>query len=109
VASSTESDFEAHADRALRALEQHLADVDDLEVELHMGILTIEFADGAKFVTNSHRAAKQIWLAAGSSAWHFDHTERGWIATREGRELGEVLAEALSRKVGRPFELPVPP
>jgi len=70
--------------------------------------VTIEFADGAKFITNSHRAAKQIWLAAGSSAWHFDHTERGWIATREGRELGAVLAEALARKVGRPFELRVP-
>jgi CyaY protein len=103
----TEQAFERAADTALDALERALTDMDGLEVSLQMGILTLEFADGVKYVINSHRAARQIWMAAERSAWHFDyHPEnQRWIAAKSGDELWATVAGVLSRKLGREIQL----
>jgi CyaY protein len=103
----TEQEFERAADEALRALESALIDLDGLEVGLEMGILTLEFGDGTKYVVNSHRAARQIWMAAERSAWHFDYRPEGrrWIAAKTGDELWDALATVTSRKLGRPVHL----
>jgi CyaY protein len=103
----TEQAFERAADETLRALDRALSDLDGVEVDLQSGILTLEFSDGVKYVVNSHRAARQIWMAAESSAWHFDyHPESSrWIAPRNGDELRATLAEVTSRKLGTPVEL----
>ena len=98
----TEAAFERVADDALRALERALADVDSLEVDLQMGVMTIEFTDGAKYIINSHRAAKQIWMAAERTAWHFDPVDQGqvWKAPKDGSELWSTVEAVLSRKLG---------
>ena len=103
----TEQAFERVADETLRALDKTLADLDGMEIDLSMGVLTLEFADGTKYVVNSHRAAKQIWMAAERSAWHFDYHPEGkrWIASKNGDELRSTLAAVLSRKLGRPIDL----
>lgn len=110
-----ERDFEKAADAALRALDRALADEHDFEVELTMGILTLEFPDGARYVINSHRAARQIWMAADRAAWHFDPVgapagggEPRWIAAKSGDELVATLEAVVSRKLGRPWTLPIP-
>ncbi len=76
---------------------------DELEAELANDILTIEFEDGSKFVVNSHRAARQIWMAAGRSAWHFDYAvDAGeWRASKQDEELWASLSAQLSQKLGR--------
>ena len=111
----SEQDFERAADAALRAIERALGDDADFEVDLSMGILTIEFADGTKYVVNSHRAARQIWMAADRTAWHFDLVRPGdaesgdgsarWVASKSGEELRTALGGALQRKLGRPVPL----
>ncbi len=103
----TEAVFERVADDTMRALEHALGDVDSIEMDLQMGVLTIEFSDGAKFIVNSHRAAKQIWMAADRTAWHFDpHNEgREWRANKDGSELWSTLEATLSRKLGLPITL----
>jgi CyaY protein len=103
----TESAFERVADDTMRALERALGDVDSIEMDLQMGVLTIEFGDGAKFIVNSHRAAKQIWMAADRTAWHFDpHNEgREWRANKDGSELWSTLEATLSRKLNVPITL----
>lgn len=75
---------------------------DELEVELENDILTLEFGDGAKYIVNSHRAARQIWMAADRSAWHYDFLpEVGkWVAQKSGDELWSTLERALSGKLG---------
>jgi CyaY protein len=56
---------------------------------------------------NSHRAARQIWMAAELRAWHFDfspETER-WVAAKSGDELWSTLERVLSARVGQPLTL----
>jgi CyaY protein len=100
----TEQKFEHRADETLRALDRALADVDGTEVDLESGILTIEFSDGTKYVVNSHRAARQIWMAAERNAWHFDYREEDarWIAAKTGDELWQAIDGVVSRKLDRP-------
>ena len=103
----SEQEFEKLADEELHALERALDNLDGLEVDLSSGILTLEFPDGLKYVVNSHRAARQIWMAAERSAWHFDF-QRGasrWVASKNGDELRSTLAGVVSRKTGQPVDL----
>jgi CyaY protein len=106
-AALAEARFERAADEALSCLVTQLEDVDGLEADLEMGILTLEFDDGTRYVVNSHRAARQIWMAADRSAWHFDFDERNrsWRASRDGGELAETLSRVASQKLGRPLAL----
>ena len=106
----TEQDFERAADRDLSALDDALGDLDGLEVSLQMGILALEFPDGTKYIVNSHRAARQIWMAAEQSAWHFDYhpaenANGKWIAGKSGDELVATVSAVLSRKLGREIHL----
>ncbi len=62
----TESDYDAVAVPALHQLIESLDALSQasVEAELASDILTIEFDDGTRYVLNSHRAARQIWLSA---------------------------------------------
>ena len=86
----------AHIDTALGE-----ADADRLDVQLGGDVLTLTFADGARFVINSHSAAGQIWMAAGTTAWHFDREDDGrWVARRTGDELMQTVARVVGDKLG---------
>jgi CyaY protein len=95
--------FDALARDELRALEDRLADVDpdDVEVSTSDGILKLDLRDGTKIVINSHRAARQIWMAAVSSAWHFDPGGDGkWTASKTGDELRATVARVVKERIG---------
>jgi CyaY protein len=105
----TESDYDAVAAPELARL---IASLDALtngsvEAELASDILTVEFADGARYVLNSHRAARQIWLSAERSAWHFDYQSdsKTWLAAKTGDELWATLTRLLTAKLGEPITL----
>lgn len=104
-----DAQFDLIADRTLRSLLAALDKLDDLEAELEQGVLTIQFSKGGMaFVVNSHRAARQIWLAADRNAWHFDPSADGasWLSSKPPQqELRVVLGEALSRRLGQPIAL----
>lgn len=87
---------------ALDALES-----DELEAELESDILTLEFSDDTRYVINSHRAARQIWMAAERSAWHFDwdHARQAWIASKTGDELWQAVSTVIGKKLGHPVQL----
>lgn len=109
----TESDYDALAAPELQRLIaglDALAEDDSeqaLEAELASDILTIEFSDGTRYVLNSHRAARQIWLSAERSAWHFDYvpSSKTWIAAKSGDELWSTLNRLLSAKLGKAVAL----
>lgn len=105
----TEAEYEALAYPELGRLMRALDDIEDdaFEAELAGDILTLEFRDGARYVLNSHRAARQIWLAADRNAWHFDWLaeKNAWIAQKSGDELWATLARLLGKKLGRALAL----
>jgi CyaY protein len=107
--SLSESDYDSLAHPELEQLIASLDAIssDDVEAELASDILTVEFSDGSRYVLNSHRAARQIWLSAERSAWHFDFSvaKHAWIASKTGDELWATLARLLSEKLGEPTVL----
>lgn len=81
-------------------------DPDELEADLAMGVLRIEFGDGSKCIMNRQTAAHQIWLAEGATAWHFEwRPEEGWMDTKGRGRLEDVLSAVLTRRLGRPVQL----
>ncbi|MCK6545861.1 iron donor protein CyaY [Myxococcota bacterium] len=101
----SEGQFDRVADETLTSLVDALAELDDLEADLSQGVLTVKFEDGKRYVINSHRAARQIWAAAESTAWHFDWDGRAWISTKSKDELWALLTSIVSKKLGRPISL----
>jgi CyaY protein len=103
-----EATFEKLASDELRRLERALGDADDaLDVDLADDVLTLEHEDGGKIVINSHRAAKQIWVAAAAGASHFAFHEGSghWVDTRTQEELWTLVAARLAGLAGRPIAL----
>src|SRR5579859_1908474 len=99
----SEDEFDSVARGELRAIEDAFADVDpdDVEVSTSDGVLRLDLRDGTRIVINSHRAARQIWMAAISTAWHFDPSDNGvWRAARTGEELRPTLARLLHERIG---------
>ena len=105
----SEAEYEALAAPELKKLLEALdtIDSDALEAELESDILTLEFSDDTRYVINSHRAARQIWMAADRSAWHFDWdtTRHAWIANKTGDELWQALSTVIGHKLGQSVEL----
>jgi CyaY protein len=97
-----DADFDRAASGELRYLEDAFADVDpdDVEVSTSDGVLRLDLRDGTRIVINSHRAARQIWMAAVASAWHFDPTASGWHAAKTGESLRPTLARLVRERIG---------
>lgn len=95
--------FDHRAHDELTYLEDRLGelDPDDVDLSVSAGVLRLDLRDGTKIVINSHRAARQIWMAAVATAWHFDPLDDGrWLATRTNEELRPTLAKLLRDHVG---------
>lgn len=109
TAALSESDYDSVAHPELHALIAGLDAIesDEVEAELASDILTIEFSDGTRYVLNSHRAARQIWLSAERSAWHFDFlpAQKTWVAAKTGDELWATVTRLLSKKLDQTVTL----
>ena len=93
------------ADRCLDRVADWLEDFDpdELDFSTSDGVVTLEFADGERFVLNRQAGAHQMWFAAGARAWHYDWkpgAER-WHDDRDGHELYGNVARVVSEKLGR--------
>lgn len=79
------------------------AGLDDLEVELGEGILTVNVESGGTFVLNKHAPMRQLWLSSpysGATHYSFDPAGQRWINTRGGQDLATLLADELGRAGG---------
>lgn len=100
-----EATFDHVAATEMNAIEDAFAEVDpdQVEVEVSDGVLRLDLRDGTKIVINSHRAARQIWMAAISTAWHFDppaNADNKWVAAKSGEELRQTLRDLLHKRIG---------
>jgi iron donor protein CyaY len=83
-------------------------DPDEMDFATGDGVVTLEFADGQRFVLNRQAGNHQMWLAAGVRAWHYDwDAEReSWRDSRDGHELWSRVAEVVGEKLGRKVAAP---
>src|ERR1700733_12504246 len=98
-----EDEFDVQARGELSAIEDAFGEVDpdDVEVSTSDGVLRLDLRDGTRIVINSHRAARQIWMAAVASAWHFDPADNGsWRAAKTGDELRPTLVRLVRERIG---------
>jgi CyaY protein len=105
----TDHEFTKAADAFMtRVCEQLDAiDPDDLDTDLAMGVLSMEFADRSKCIMNRQTAAHQIWLAHGATAWHFDWdaSAGAWVDSKGRGRLEDVLSAELTAKLGREIRI----
>lgn len=101
--------FYAESGKALRHIDEILGDLehDQLDVDLAGDVLTLAFEDGGTFIINAHSAAQQVWMAAGTTAWHFDLVEDSgrWVARKTDEELMATVARVVGAKLGQTIEL----
>lgn len=98
-----ETRFDKVARDELRAIEDAFADIDpdDVDISTSDGVLRLDLRDGTKIVINAHRAARQIWMAAIASAWHFDPAaDGGWVASKTGEALRPTLTRLVRERIG---------
>lgn len=97
-----DAEFDRIARDELRHLEDALSEVDpdECEVSSSDGVLKLALKDGTRVVINSHRAARQIWMAAVATAWHFDPVGEAWRASKTNEDLRPTLAKLLRERIG---------
>jgi CyaY protein len=91
------------ADAAFERIEDMLEDVDadDVDFERAGDVLTLAFKNGKKCIVNTQRPTRQIWLAAGVRAWHFDWDGARWIDDKEKtQELMQTIAAVVKEQAG---------
>ncbi len=100
-----ETEFMRLADACMAKAAKWLQDLDPDQVDYTAGdgMVTIEFADGARFVLSRQQAAKQIWLAAGAAGFHYrwDEASGSWQDDKDRHELFTRLAELISGRIGQ--------
>ncbi|UJR81872.1 iron donor protein CyaY [Sandaracinus amylolyticus] len=71
-------------------------DIEDADAESAGDVITIAWKDGSRCVVNTQRPVRQVWLAGGDRAWHFDWDERSerWL---DDKGSGTELCEAIER------------
>jgi len=105
-----DNEFRDVSDACLGKVAKWLEDFDPDEVDYTAGdgVVTIEFAGGAKFILSRQSQMKQMWLAAGAHAFHYNWNPASstWLDDKDNHELFQRLAEAISEQVGHPVTNP---
>ena len=91
------------ADATFKRIEDLLENVDaeDVDVDRAGDVLTLAFANGKKCIVNTQRPTRQIWLAAGVRAWHFDWDGAKWMDDKEKtHELIDTIRGVVKEQAG---------
>lgn len=100
-----ETTFLRRADEAFRTIGDAFEDVDPdaVDCEVAGDVVTLALRGGKKYVVNTQRPTRQIWLAAAARAWHFTYDEATsrWMDDKgSGQDLYGVLAGVILEGAG---------
>jgi len=99
-----ESTYQRLADAALKAIVDAFEDVDPEKVDIDSigDVVTLTLAGGRRCVVNTQRPARQIWLAANSTAWHFswDAPAGRWLDDKGRGDLFGTIARIVKDAAG---------
>ncbi|MFN3628889.1 MAG: iron donor protein CyaY [Casimicrobiaceae bacterium] len=79
----------------------------DCDCEQAEATLTLTWPDGRTVVLSRHAVNQEIWIAAREGGFHFRHdaaSGAGWVDTRTGEPLAQVLSRVCAGPIGRPIE-----
>ena len=96
----TETEFHRAVDGVLERVEAALAGLDELDVDLEGGVLTIECPDSSRVIVNRQTPNREVWVAARSGGYHFAWRDEAWRDTRSGEELFAALARVVEAQSG---------
>jgi CyaY protein len=105
-----EPTYQKLADATFKRIEDMLegADADDVDFDRAGDVITIQFKNGKKCIVNTQRPTRQIWLAAGVRAWHFDFDGAKWIDDKDKTtELLKTVASVVKEQSGVDLRVPV--
>ncbi|EKM83408.1 hypothetical protein AGABI1DRAFT_32410, partial [Agaricus bisporus var. burnettii JB137-S8] len=96
----------------LESLEVLVDDTGDssYEVEYHSGVLTLRLGEHGTYVINKQPPNKQIWLSSpvsGPKRYDYSESADDWVYSRDGRAMGELLNEELTKGFSRNVDLKV--
>lgn len=99
-----ESTYQKLADAAFRTIGDAFESVDPdvVDCESAGDVVTLTLRGGKKCVVNTQRPARQIWLAANATAWHFswDAQTSHWLDDKGRGELFATLARIVKDATG---------
>jgi CyaY protein len=98
------------ADTTFARIEDMLeaADADDVDFDRAGDVLTLQFKNKKKCIVNTQRPTRQIWLAAGVRAWHFDWDGARWVDDKDKTtELLRAIADVVKENAGVDLRVPV--
>jgi CyaY protein len=100
-----ESAYQKLADAAFKRIEKALENVDPSDVDLDFAgdVMTLTCKNGVRCVVNTQRPARQMWVAAKSTAWHFswDEAKSRWYQDKDpARDLYQTLTEIVREHSG---------
>lgn len=99
-----DSNFTILAEEALERVSDAVEDVlgDEIDVDMHSGILTLSLSDGGQYIINKHAPNREIWMSSPvSGATHFAYGDGKWVSTRDASKvLEEMLGAELKAKYG---------
>ena len=96
--------YQKLADEAYRRVERAFEEVDPdvADCEVAGDVVTITLKGKTRCVLNTQRPTRQLWLAAGARAWHFDYdaANGAWKDDKGQGELFETLARVVKEHAG---------
>ncbi len=98
-----EQQYQKRADATFKRIEDLLdtVDAEDVDLERSGDVITLTFKNRGKCIINTQRPTRQIWLAAGSRAWHFDAAGDAWIDDKDKTtELFATIARIVKEQAG---------
>lgn len=101
-----EREFEKRAADAFKRVLDLFEDIDpdEADVEPSGDVIRIDYRGGARVVLNTQRPTRQLWLAGGQRAWHFnfDAQQDKWLDDKgRGEELYATLSALTQAAIGR--------
>ncbi|KAI1797682.1 Frataxin [Ganoderma leucocontextum] len=101
---------DATMEKMLESLENLLDELgeSEYEVDYGSGVLTLKLGTHGTYVINKQPPNKQIWLSSpfsGPKRYDYTPEQDGWVYSRDGRSLSELLNQELGEVFGRKVDL----
>lgn len=108
VAEDTLETLMDEVEAALEACQSTAIDLEESEITLASGVLTIAIPPHGTWVLNKQTPNRQIWWSSplsGPKRYEYDEKDGVWFSTKDGLSLLPLLSQELSHITGKAIDL----